>query len=136
MPFIIDSSFALACVLPDESSAAARTVLQRCDHDTIVVPVIWSLEIINGVLTASRRGRISDADVARILEALFLLPVQTDAHPDTQQMRAIMQLGRTYHLTSYDASYLECAARNDIPLATLDKKLRAAAHKHDIEVLG
>jgi predicted nucleic acid-binding protein len=39
-------------------------------------------------------------------------------------------------LTLYDAAYLELARRRDLPLATLDKELRAAALAEDVPLLG
>lgn len=41
-----------------------------------------------------------------------------------------------YGLTSYDAVYLELALRRQLPLATLDRELRAAANSLGIELLG
>jgi predicted nucleic acid-binding protein len=36
----------------------------------------------------------------------------------------------------YDAAYLEIAARRRIPLATLDRELRAAANDAGVHLLG
>jgi predicted nucleic acid-binding protein len=38
-------------------------------------------------------------------------------------------------LTAYDAAYFELALRRNLPLATLDNKMRAAAQKAGIELL-
>jgi predicted nucleic acid-binding protein len=38
-------------------------------------------------------------------------------------------------LSSYDAAYVELALRHDIPLATLDRRLRECATKAGVEVL-
>ena len=135
MPFVIDSSVALASVLPDEDNSSARAVLLRSDHDMMVVPIIWPLEVLNGILSAVRRGRMAESALPGTLDALLFLPVHADAPPDDHALRTIMRLGRKYQLTAYDASYIECAARNEIPFATLDKRLRAAAIKQGIDVL-
>ncbi len=45
-----------------------------------------------------------------------------------------MALSRIYKLSSYDAAYLELAMREGIPLATLDKNLRKAATKANVEL--
>jgi predicted nucleic acid-binding protein len=52
-----------------------------------------------------------------------LLDGDTDAHIWT----ATLRLSDRYGLTIYDACYLELAQRLNLPLATLDKELRAAA---------
>jgi rRNA-processing protein FCF1 len=41
-----------------------------------------------------------------------------------------------YRLTLYDAAYLELAQRLDLPLATLDADLRAAASALGVPLLG
>jgi predicted nucleic acid-binding protein len=43
-------------------------------------------------------------------------------------------LARIYKLSSYDAAYLELAIREDLPLATLDRDLRKAAKKAEVEI--
>lgn len=43
--------------------------------------------------------------------------------------RVVSFLAETHNLTIYDATYLELAIRRNIPLATLDKELYAAADK-------
>ena len=40
-----------------------------------------------------------------------------------------------YDLTMYDAIYLELAIRRDLPLATLDDKLRRAASQAGVTAL-
>lgn len=59
--------------------------------------------------------------------------ILVDQAPD--QVR-IMALAREYSLTVYDAAYLELAARMDIPLATLDRRLEAAATAEKIALLS
>ena len=63
-------------------------------------------------------------------EALGLLrslPLTVDEPPSLVRSEAVLQLMRTYRLTSYDATYLELAARRALPLATKDRHLRVAA---------
>jgi predicted nucleic acid-binding protein len=47
-----------------------------------------------------------------------------------------MELARVHRLTVYDAAYLELAAREGVPLATLDSALARAARVEGVEVLG
>jgi len=42
---------------------------------------------------------------------------------------------RDLNISSYDASYLELALREDLPLATLDKALQKAAHRVGVQLL-
>ena len=49
---------------------------------------------------------------------------------------AILTFARQHRLTVYDASYLELAQREAIPLATLDNHLRKAAAALGIALIG
>jgi predicted nucleic acid-binding protein len=47
-----------------------------------------------------------------------------------------LQLAGRFHLTLYDAAYLELAGRRRLPLATLARDLRDAAAALGIALLG
>jgi predicted nucleic acid-binding protein len=46
-----------------------------------------------------------------------------------------LALGEAYTLSAYDAGYLELALRKGLPLASLDRQLRAACTKAGVRVL-
>ena len=46
-----------------------------------------------------------------------------------------MELAQQFHLTTYDAAYLELAMRLSQPLATLDDDLAKAARKAGVPLL-
>jgi predicted nucleic acid-binding protein len=48
----------------------------------------------------------------------------------------VLALARQHRLTFYDAAYLELAQRENIPLATLDDDLAAAARAEDVRLIG
>jgi predicted nucleic acid-binding protein len=50
-------------------------------------------------------------------------------------MREILRLARELRLTRYDAMYIALALKERLPLATLDKGLRAAARKAGVALL-
>ena len=70
------------------------------------------------------------------MSSLALLPVKGDAEADRQAWSATSYLAERHGLTIYDAAYLEIASRRKIPLATLDRQLRAAARDEKVELLG
>jgi predicted nucleic acid-binding protein len=47
-----------------------------------------------------------------------------------------LRLAERFSLTPYEAAYLELAQRHSLPLATLNRNLRAAAPALRIELLG
>jgi len=87
---VLDISVALAWFFDDERSEAVDGLLDRVVEDGAVVPVLWKLEIANGLRTAMRRKRIEvgfrDAAIAQLLR----LPVQTDFETVNQAWGAVL----------------------------------------------
>lgn len=134
-PFVLDASVAMSWCFEDEADARGDAVLRRLAASRASVPGIWPLEIANVLLAAERRGRIRAAESARFLALLEALPIEVDAHTAARATREILLLGREHGLSSYDAAYLELAARSGLPLATRDERLGAAAESLGIERL-
>jgi predicted nucleic acid-binding protein len=59
--------------------------------------------------------------------------VTLDRSPDEAEL---LRLARRHGLTAYDASYLELARRDALPLATLDADLTRAARAEGLSLLG
>lgn len=135
MPFVLDSSVALAWVLPDEANPALDHVCDRLIDDVALVPPVWPLEIGNALLISVKRGRLTARDVSQLITELRALPVEIDATSTERALEETLSLAKTSDLTTYDASYLELAKRRDMPLATLDTKLRKACLAAKITLL-
>ena len=135
MPFVVDSSVALAWLLPDEHATAVDALADRLATGRAVAPALWLLEIGNALLTARRRNRLADRDVLRLTEAVAALPIDIDVEPVHRSLPAVMAIAGELRLTSYDAAYVELARRRGLPLATLDARLAAAARKVGLAVL-
>jgi len=127
--FVLDNSIVMAWCFEDEANDVADAVLDCLQTKAAIVPAIWPLEVGNVLLVAERRGRLSEADAVRFLRMLSSLPIHSE--PETQQraMGVILSLAREYKLSTYDASYLDLAMREGVPLATLDKALARAAQQ-------
>ena len=124
---VVDASVTAAWCFDDEDTGYARDVLSRAAKLDFFAPATWPLEMVNVLLAAERRKRISAADVGRALTLFHALAVEVDRPAGMQPFNATLPLARLYGLTSYDASYLELALREGMALATLDTRLRAAA---------
>ncbi|HYC47023.1 MAG TPA: type II toxin-antitoxin system VapC family toxin [Burkholderiales bacterium] len=135
MSFVLDSSIALAWVLPDESNPRADELLERLVAEGAVVPPIWPLEIGNVLLVALRRRRIRQEEFETILERLARLPIEVDIEATDHALAGVLLLAAQLGLTTYDAAYLDLAQRRKLPLATLDKRLRAACDTAKLEVV-
>ena len=113
-------------------STATRALHLVQSGQGAVVPSLWWFEVRNTLVVNERRGRISDVDTGLFLRLLSELDVTTDQSPDGGQ---VVALARTHRLTVYDAAYLELALRHDVPLATLDQRLRQAAKQAGVALL-
>lgn len=133
MPFVLDASIAAAWFFPDEHDAVAIAVALRLVEGTALIPTLFWFEIRNLLLVGERRGRVDAADSARFLAHLDALPLEVDAAPSSADLLA---LGRAHGLSAYDAAYLELARRRAVPLATLDRRLAAAAAAAGVALFG
>ena len=135
MSFVLDASVALAWVLPGEGNPYADELLERLIVEGAVVPPIWPLEIGNVLLVALRRRRIQQEEFDAIVEQLARLPIEIDIEATDHALAGVLLLAAQLGLTTYDAAYLDLAQRRNLPLATLDKRLRTACATAKLEVL-
>jgi predicted nucleic acid-binding protein len=134
LPFVLDASVTLAWCFEDEATPDTDAILELLAEDTAVTPSLWELEVINVLLLAERRGRISESQTARFVALLTQLPIHID--PAGPNMGAVLAAGRHHGLTAYDAAYLVLAEREGIPLATMDARLATAAKTAGVSLLG
>ena len=128
---VLDASVALAWALENQ----AASVREQTIAVGAVVPMIWPLEVANALLVNERRQRITAADREIALRGLNVLPIEIDSETITHAWDAIFEVAITHRLTIYDAAYLELAQRRGLPLASLDRALRAGATAAGIALL-
>ena len=135
MKWILDSSFFLATVLPNEQSGKAFSFfLNEGKRGTLCVPALWWAEIANRLTMGRRKSDLSHAATERILNVCSRLNLETDRFTGIDALRRYSELAMEFTLTAYDAVYLELALRFQGGLATLDRELAVAAHKADVAV--
>jgi predicted nucleic acid-binding protein len=66
------------------------------------------------------------------MRILLELPIVTDPFTRSRDFNTTWRLARTHGLSAYDACYLELAMRLNLPLVTLDERLRAAAEAEQL----
>ena len=133
---VVDASFMAAYVLngfcSDEFSDCIKDVEYILNNNgQFYVPPLFWYEIENVLLYKSRKNKkgqayLSKSDVMDIMYDLQQLPIYTDLQPDGEIRQRIYDLAEEFNLSYYDASYLELARRNSIPLKTYDEDLLAA----------
>lgn len=126
---VIDASVVAAALMPDEGSVDLDTLRSR--FSAFLAPRLLWIEVRNLAVTAERRGRMSAETGDRMLSAFDHLEVSLDAVQDSP---ATMNIARRHGLTAYDAIYLVLALRDGAALATLDKKLAAAARAEGVDL--
>jgi predicted nucleic acid-binding protein len=134
--FVLDASVALRWFLDHPVPAYANKVKQFFLKGVrAVVPALWHLEMSNGLAVAERRSILTSADVDQALIDIEQLVAQAvDINSDVVSARQALITARGFHLSAYDAVYLDLARRERLPLATLDDKLRAAAARAGVEL--
>jgi len=133
MAIVIDASIVGAWVYSDESDGIADAAVEVLRDDMGLVPGLFWFEVRNLLLVGERRKRISTESTIAFLSRLDQLPLLIDSDCDSAR---VLNLARRHGLTVYDAAYLEVAERHGVRLATLDKRLAAAALAVGVDLLG
>ena len=123
MPIVMDNPVFLSWCLADEHNPLAELAMQLTIEEGAVVPAIWWYELRNALVVNERRGRLDADGVRATLVDLEDMRIVLDADHDSGM---VLELARRHGLSVYDASYLEVALRQALPLATLDQRLREA----------
>ena len=131
---VLDASIAIGWMVDAPAPRVSVRALHLLQSGTVgVVPELWYYEVTNALLTAERRGRASAQLVASHVSDIERLAAFLEVSPSTPS--ALIAAARQSGLTAYDAAYFELALRRNLPLATLDDRMRAAAQKAGIELL-
>jgi len=97
--------------------------------DKAWVPALWHLELANVLLGAQRKGRIDKAGIEKFLSALNVYDIEVDSETMALAWSKTLALAESFGLSLHDAAYLELALRRGLPVATLDRPLRAAVQE-------
>jgi predicted nucleic acid-binding protein len=133
--FVIDNSIVMTWCFIDEANQYADAVLEHLSEATAIVPPIWPFEVVNVLLVAERRQRLRELDSVRFLSLLSQLPIYVEQAWPEISMKDLLALGRAHELSSYDASYLDLAMGQGLPMATLDRKLLEVAKRMEVPIL-
>jgi predicted nucleic acid-binding protein len=131
--FVLDASIAGCWCFHDENDSRAKKAWDLLRNDRGLVPIHWWFEIGNLVLTGERRNRVTEQHATGFLHRLERFTIDIAPLPDRA---TVLALARKHRLTFYDAAYLELAHRENLPLATLDDDLAAAARAEGIGLIG
>lgn len=133
MRFVLDASIVATWALRDEDHPVADLAFVELQNGSAVAPEILWYEVRNILVSNERRERITAEDCVRFLESLERMNIAMDARPRSS---LVMEIAWRHTLSIYDAAYLALAAREDLPLATLDKALQSAARAAGVALVG
>ena len=134
MAFVLDCSVTMAWIFPDEVTDATNRLREALVETRAFVPALWPVETANALLVATRHGRIARDEWPGIREHLDALPIEVDPASASRTWGAVLDLANAHGISIYDAMYVELAVRMRMPLATLDRTLRAAGQSAGVEV--
>ncbi len=120
---VVDACTVVSSALADENGAASDAVLEHVARESALVPGNFWSEIVQALARAERRNRLDETTASLILAELRALPIAVEV-PDPS---ASLALAKKYQLNGYDAAYLALALQAQLPLATVDAALGAAA---------
>jgi len=136
MLYVFDASFIGALIIPDEHNPQTEKMYAKIrNEDEKHVPHLLWYEIANIFNNLIRQGRFTGDEVTQFFPRLTAFNLKTDFETGAAYSQKLLILCSDYHLSSYDASYLELADRKKAALCTLDKDLRTAAKKCGVAVL-
>ena len=136
MNFVLDNSVTMRWYFGDGTPRElgyARGVLDAMKAASALVPVTWGLEVSNVIARAEARALVTEARSEVFLEMLAGADIAVDTATFAHALTSTLQIARRYRLSAYDASYLELALREGVPLATLDDDLQKAAKRAGVK---
>ena len=119
--FVIDASFVLSSLLPDEKSPEADKLLRKyvIGEINLVSTNGFELEVFNGFRSAILQNRITRGGALAIAEKFLKLRISCE-NVDSYESFLIAE---KKNLSVYDAAYVFLARSKNVPLLSLDKKL-------------
>lgn len=137
--FVLDASLTAAWFIPDPETDYALKIRSRlAAGSTAVVPAIWAIEMANTFVKSVRRGTLTEEAAEHGLQQLEILVIsgsRISVDSRLKSAREAYAVARQYQVSAYDGYYLQLAIDEGLPLATLDKGLRAAAAKAGVALL-
>ncbi len=134
MPFVLHNSIVCGWFLENQATPYSDAIIERLRDDRAAVPALWELEFTNLLRTACLRQRMTAQAAQRVIAQIVSLPIDVDRQPVPAS--EILGLALRFGLSSYDAAYLELALRLQLPVATGDGPLRAAALAAGVGLAG
>jgi predicted nucleic acid-binding protein len=128
MDIVIDTSAIIATLVGEPEKGG---IVEMTSGHSLVGPESIRWEIGNAFSAMLKQGRLSLTQGLRGLEIFQAIPLR---YVPVDFPNALTIADKT-NMYAYDAYFLDCALRHALPLLTLDRPLKRAAKKLNIDVL-
>ena len=128
---VIDASVVLKWYLTDEQyGEKALGLLEKYVSDKldILAPSLLDYEVVNGLVIASRMGRIEEEQLLTAVDGFVGLGIKLKNL--SMFSPYVLHYCKVYNRSVYDASYLALAEDEGIPFITLDQGIYNAVRKN------
>lgn len=120
--YILDASFLLSYLLPDERVEKVDYIFQQFKDGKVnfISNQLLPFEIINGLKYALKSKRLSKKTANSLINDFISYEIEYHE----VDLKEVLTLSIEKDLTVYDASYLYLSKTNKLPLLTLDERLK------------
>lgn len=137
--FVLDASVALAWFFPDSADSTGYAIsvaeLIAKTAAVCVVPHMFNVEIGSALVRKhrDRAARFRRNDLQSAIATVVGLTL--DVADRSETCDDIVRLAQVYNLQGYDALYFHLARERALPIATLDRGIRSACRRFEVELL-
>jgi predicted nucleic acid-binding protein len=119
--FVVDTSFVLAYLLPDEGGRVVEEMFSKFEENKInfISLYLLAFEIMNGLRSAAMQKKQSINAAEHLLDSFLNLGILFEKVNEKEVYRFAVRNS----ISAYDASYLWLAKSKKLELLTLDEKL-------------
>lgn len=132
---VVDASLFTAWLLNESGHDATDAVWDRLTAETLLVPSHWPNEIANALRRAVRTKRLGADEVEPVAERIGVFDVNVMPPIAIEEIGGLASDALANGLSAYDMLYVRLARARQVPLATVDRAMRAAAQRLKIMVL-
>jgi len=126
---IIDTSIVIAVITNEPHK---RTIIELTQGVDLFAPASLHWEIGNAFSAMLKKKNINMAEIKKAIDNYYSIPIH---FVESIDLKAVIEWCNELNIYAYDAYFIECAKRLNMPLITLDKKLQSAAKKVNIKIV-